>query len=215
MNFRRQAIGLALGLCFSVLSGAAVAGYKEGATAYEKGDYAAALHEFRPLVEQGDAKAQNGLGVLYEYGRGVAQDYREAARWYRLAAAQGHAKAQSNLGGLYISGRGMAQDYREAAKWYRLAAAQGIADAQNNLGFMYRLGLGLPSSPVGAYALFSLSAANDPSTANRASANRTDLIKILSPQEIDAGRALTREMGKPGNFLAALDRYVETKGSGK
>jgi len=60
-----------------------------GVDAYEKGDYATALTEFRPLAQQGDARAQYNLGLMYHHGEGVPQDHTEALRWYRLAVAQG------------------------------------------------------------------------------------------------------------------------------
>ena len=75
-----------------LLLGAAEAGsadLQKGKYAYDTGDYAAALREWRPLAEQGDAKAQYNLGVMYAKGEGVAQDYAQAAEWYNLAAAQG------------------------------------------------------------------------------------------------------------------------------
>ena len=112
--------------------------------AYNRGDYATAVREFRPLAEQGHAPSQFNLGVLYATGQGVAQDYAEAVRWYRKAAAQGDAKAQNNLGLMYRNGRGVARDYREAVKWCRRAAEQGRARAQNNLGVMYDMGRGVP-----------------------------------------------------------------------
>ena len=62
------------------------AGFDEGLAAYERGDYATALREWRPLAEQGNAKAQVNLGVMYETGQGVPQDYREAVAWYRGSA---------------------------------------------------------------------------------------------------------------------------------
>jgi hypothetical protein len=72
-----------------------------GITAYQRGDFAAALQLFQPLAEHGDASAECNLGVMYEQGRGVAQNYREAMRWFRLAALQGDASAQSNIGVMY------------------------------------------------------------------------------------------------------------------
>jgi localization factor PodJL len=42
---------------------------------------------FRRAAEQGYAKAQNNLGVMYEHGRGVPQDSIQAHLWYNLAAA--------------------------------------------------------------------------------------------------------------------------------
>lgn len=101
------------------------------------------FEETYALASEGDANAQNNLGVLYATGRGVGQDDEEAARWYRLAADQKHAGGQGNLGLMYGAGRGVAKDLREAARWTRLAAEQGDAWAQNELGLMYLTGLGV------------------------------------------------------------------------
>ncbi len=96
----------------------------------DKGDYATALKEWRPLAEQGDAEAQCNLGYMYKGGKGVPQDDAEAARWYRLAAVQGLDRAQFNLGIMYATGRGVQQDYVQAYLWFSLAAAQGHGSAQ-------------------------------------------------------------------------------------
>jgi hypothetical protein len=98
--------------------------FQKGRDAYDSGDYATALREWRPLAEQGYAGAQYNLGDMYRNGTGVAQDGAEAVRWYRLAAEQGVAAAQSNLGYMYRHGEGVPQDYAEAARWYRLAGEQ-------------------------------------------------------------------------------------------
>ena len=45
--------------------------YGTALEAYERGDYAAALSEFRLLAEQGDAPAQSALGSMYHFGQGV------------------------------------------------------------------------------------------------------------------------------------------------
>ncbi|MCX5727856.1 MAG: sel1 repeat family protein, partial [Nitrospirae bacterium] len=58
------------------------ADYQAGMDANNRGDYASALREWRPLAEQGDAAAQYNLGVLYEKGRGVPQDYTQARQWW-------------------------------------------------------------------------------------------------------------------------------------
>ena len=50
------------------------ADYQKGKTAYNRGDYATALREWKPLAEQGNADAQNNLGVMFYKGRGVIQD---------------------------------------------------------------------------------------------------------------------------------------------
>ncbi len=102
-----------------------------------------AITKYRKAAEQGNASAQNNLGVMYDNGLGVAQDYKQASVWYRKAAEQGNASAQNNLGVMYVNGHGVAQDYKQASVWYRKAAEQGNASAQNNLGVMYDNGLGV------------------------------------------------------------------------
>ena len=67
--------------------------FGKGVEAYLRSDYAAAVREWRPLAEGGQAQAQNGLGVMYENGQGVPRDYSVAVKWYRRAAGQGYALA--------------------------------------------------------------------------------------------------------------------------
>ncbi len=106
------------------------ADFRAGVEAYNQGDYATALELFRPLAEQGHAKAQFNLGVMYTLGEGVPQDDKEAVRWYRLAAEQGVARAQYNLGSMYGMGQGVPQDYVQAHMWVNLAAVKGNGKAR-------------------------------------------------------------------------------------
>ena len=106
--------------------------FDAGVAAFERGDYAAALREWRPLAEQGYADAQTALGIMYRNGDGVPQDYVEAVAWYRLAAEQGHAGAQNNLGAMYYNGEGVPQDHVQAHMWLSLAASRGHDKARNN-----------------------------------------------------------------------------------
>ena len=58
-------------LTFALLIGLAApawAGLVEGVAAYNRGDYATALREFRPLANHGDSLAQSYLGFMYDYG---------------------------------------------------------------------------------------------------------------------------------------------------
>jgi uncharacterized protein len=97
--------------------------------AYGSGDYKTAFREFLSIAEEGDAKAQRKLGLMYSEGQGVPQDYAQAAHWYRKAADQGNAYAQTKLGFLYSLGQGVPQDYVQAHLWFNLAAAQGDEQA--------------------------------------------------------------------------------------
>ncbi len=92
------------------LTAPAWAGWDEGVAAANRGDYATALREFRPLAEQDHAGAQSYLGFMYADGRGVSQDDAEAVTWYRKAAEQGNAEAQFNLGIMYYNGHGVPQN---------------------------------------------------------------------------------------------------------
>ena len=122
----------------------------KGKAAYERGDYATALKEWRPLAEEGDARAQTSLGFMYFKGHGVSQDYGEAVKWIRRAAEQGDAAAQFRLGFMYYDGQGVPQDYVEAMRWYRKAAEQGDVFGQRLLGAMYHDGLGATQDYVEA-----------------------------------------------------------------
>ena len=101
------------------------ADFDKGLDAYDRGDYATALREFKPLAEQGDAYAQYNLGVMYDNGQGVPKDYKTAVKWYTLAAEQGYALAQFNLGVMYNKGEGVIQDYVRAHMWGNLGASNG------------------------------------------------------------------------------------------
>ena len=96
--------------------------------AYNRGDYATALREWRQMADRGYAAAQCNVGVLYARGEGVPQDTAEAARWYRKAAETGHARAQYNLGSMYDNGDGVAQDYVQSYMWLSLAASRVSRD---------------------------------------------------------------------------------------
>ena len=93
-------------------------------------DDAEAVRWYRLAAEQGDATAQNNLGVAYNNGEGVPPDDAEAVRWYRLAAEQGDATAQNNLGVAYGNGEGVPQDYVLAHMWLNVAAATGHENAR-------------------------------------------------------------------------------------
>ncbi|MFT5446561.1 MAG: hypothetical protein ACI9DC_001730 [Gammaproteobacteria bacterium] len=93
-----------------------LADFSEGLAAAQRGDFATAMREWRPLAEAGNAYAQTSLGNMYANGNGVPEDDAEAVKWYRLAAAQGNADAQTNLGVMYDKGQGVPEDDAEAVE---------------------------------------------------------------------------------------------------
>ena len=83
----------------------------------------------KALAEQGDADAQNKLGLMYYNGEGVSRDHVEAMKWYRKAASQGHAGGQFNLGRMYAEGLGVARNLIRAYMWFSLSEQASDAAA--------------------------------------------------------------------------------------
>jgi uncharacterized protein len=137
---------------------AAVAGLKEGYEALSRQDYAAAIKEYRPLAERGNAEAQYRIGRMYEFGKGYPKDQAQGIAWIRKAAAQDHADAQQELGVIYATGDGVKQDDVQAVAWFRKAAVQGDATAQYNLGLLYAKGQGVEKDYAQAIAWWRKSA---------------------------------------------------------
>ena len=61
------------------------------------------------------------MGVMYEHGKGVAQDYHQAISWYLKATEQQYASAQYSLAVMYYNGRGVAKDMSKVKYWIRQA----------------------------------------------------------------------------------------------
>jgi len=189
---------LAAWLVAATLAGTAVAGPLDDAdSAYGRGDYATALRLWQPLADQGDAKAQFHLGVMYEIGVGVPQDAAAAVKWFRKAADQGEAMAQLNLGFMYFRGQGVPQDYAASAKWYRKAADQGDAMAQFHLGFMYFGGQGVPQDYVQAHKWFNLAAsrfkASEGEFRDKVVRGRDLVATKMTPAQIAEAQKLARD----------------------
>lgn len=168
---------------------AAMAGFAEGATAYNSKNYAVALKEIRPLAQAGNAEAEHLLGLMYYMGRGVPQDYKVALEWHRKAALKGKADAQYVVGAMYYTGNAVIQDHKQAVTWFRKAAEQGHTQAQQVLGLMYRYHMGgVQQDNVIAYMLWNLAAANG--SANAAE-QRAAVVKSMTQEQLEEGQALS------------------------
>jgi TPR repeat protein len=182
---------------------AAMAGFAEGATAYNAKNYAVALKEIRPLAQAGNADAEHLMGLMYYMGRGVPQDYKTALEWHRKAALQGKADAQYVVGAMYYTGNAVIQDHKQAVGWFRKAAEQGHVQAQQVLGLMYRYHMGgVPQDNVIAYMLWNLAAANG--SANAAE-QRSQVVKIMTQEQVEEGQALSAAW-KPNTPLPLKSR---------
>lgn len=97
----------------------------KGIDAYNKKDYKTAISFWKPLAVNGDVKAQYNLGMMYLFGKGVAQDNKQAFHWYQKAAEQEDASAQFFIGRFYEYGKGITKNDKQAVYWFEKSANQG------------------------------------------------------------------------------------------
>jgi uncharacterized protein len=205
---------IAIALSLAIVAPASGQDFQQGLEAHRRGDYDTALHEFRPLAEQGNALAQRFLGRLYELGNGVPKNGTEALRWYRLAAEQGDAFAQYSLGKIFGKGQLVRQDDTEAVRWYRLAAEQGLAVAQSNLGLSYELGRGVRQNDTEAVRWYRLAGEQGLSVAQYNLGLMYELGQGVTRDYVEAARwyRLAAEQGDLESALALSSLYNGRKG---
>jgi hypothetical protein len=166
-----------------------------GVEAWQRGDFANAVRQWRPLADRGDPDAQFNMGQAYKLGRGVPADLRIAQSWYQKAAAQGHEQAQGNLGLiLYQSGK-----RAEAMPWIRKSADRGDPRAQYVLGIELTNGELMPRDFPRAYALMTRAASQGLPQAAKSLAQMDQFIPLAERQK---GIALARQM-EGGAVVAA------------
>ena len=187
MSFKKIIIGLLLSMLLG--SGVAVAAdYDKAFKAAQSGDFKTALAEWTPLAEQGDAKSQHNLGIMYEKGEGVPKNYKTAVKWYTLAAEQGDSNAQFNLGVMYENGTGVPENDKTALKWFTKSATQGQVDAQLKLGIIYQYALGAPMDKALAYMWYNIAAYNDSKQARK---NKEALAKFMKPKVLSKAQDMS------------------------
>lgn len=123
-------------------------------------DFAKSLEWYAKAAEQGNAKAQWNVAILYARGSGgITQDAQQAAQWCQQAADQGFAAAQATLGLMYANGQGVEKDLAQAQALLQQAADQGDAEAQYNLAIMHEQGIPTGTSDLQqAFSWFSKAA---------------------------------------------------------
>src|SRR5699024_1566298 len=179
----------------------------------------AVLERVQPLAEQGNAKAQYNMGVIYDRGYGVPVNHEQARQWYRKAAAQGYARAAHNLAIMHQKGHGVAVDYARAVHWFRQAAENGEPAAGNNLAVMYAQGQGVPRNlPVAAaWAARAARAGNRPARTNLdiitpqlpAAQIEADAVAVRLEPDSDAGVIRRVEAGTAVVLLQANADWVQ------
>jgi TPR repeat protein len=128
---------------------------RDGISAWQREDYAAAVAIWKPLAQKGDADAAFNLGQAYRLGRGVPVDLSRAQNWLKQAAVAGHLDAQTTLGLLLFD----SGSRNEAMTWLKKAAERGEPRAMLVYGTALFNGDGVTRDPLMAYAYVSRSAA--------------------------------------------------------
>ena len=140
---------LTLSLCM-VVSSAIAAPIDEALKHYDDGRFEQAAGLLAPLAKAGDPVAQQRLGVMHFYGRGVPEDENKALELARQSAAQGNLDAMFLAGNIYVFGDTVPNESDdpdlEAAKWFFEAASGGHAEAEYGLGLLFLAGKGVVQS---------------------------------------------------------------------
>lgn len=175
----------------------ALADVKTGVDAWQQGDYAKAVAEWRPLADSGDPDAQFNMGQAYKLGRGVPADLGQAIDWYRRASQQGHLRAEDNLG-LLLFQQG---DRTGALPYLQRAAQRGEPRAQYIVGTTLFNGDLIGKDWVRAYALMTRAAA---SGLEQASASLAQMDKYIPEDQRKQGLAMAASLNQgSGPALAA------------
>ncbi len=176
-----------LGVALAVASVPAFADVKTGVDAWSRGDYNAAVTEWRPLAINGDADAQFNLGQAYKLGRGVPTDFKLAESWYRKAADQGHLQAEDNLGLILFQNN----DREAAMPLIEKSAVRGEPRAQYIFGTALFNGDLVTKDWVRAYAMMTRASASGLSQASTSLAQMDRYIPLEQRQQ---GLTLAREL---------------------
>lgn len=195
MRMRSRCL-IMLGLGAAVTALPAQATVKDGVDAWQAGDYAKAIANWRKPADDGDADAQFNLGQAYKLGRGVPADSKTAQSWYLKAAQQGHEQAQANLGLMMFQGG----DRQGAIPWIIKAAQNGEPRAEYVLGTAMFNGDLVPRDWPRAYALMTRAAA---AGLPQASTSLQQMDKYISASDRQAGAAMAADMERGGSFTIA------------
>lgn len=182
------AVAALMGMTLPALA-PAYADVKTGVDAWQQGDYAKAISEWRPLAQTGDPDAQFNLGQAYKLGRGVPADLPTAIDWYRKATQQGHTRAEDNLG-LLMFQQG---DRSGALPYLQHASMRGEPRAQYIVATTLFNGDLIGKDWVRAYALMTRASA---SGLPQATESLTQMDKFIPEDQRKQGLAMAANLEK-------------------
>lgn len=185
---RKLLLGAAALLVFS--APLAAQDVQSGIAAWQAGDYNAAVQQWRPLADAGNADAQFNLAQAYRLGRGVAQNLNLAEQWFERAARQRHEQAGASLG-LLLFQNGRA---REAMPWLQAAAGRGDPRAQYVFGTALFNGDIVRRDLPRAYGMMRAAAAQG---FPQAQSQLAEMERQLTPEDRQRGEQLAAEINVP------------------
>ena len=95
---------------------------------------------FNKAADRHIPHAEHYVGLMYEYGLGVAQSFVKAAEFYRRGAEQKYIESMYNLALLYLYGRGFPQNFARALSLFDQAALSDHAPSAYYMGIMKMYG---------------------------------------------------------------------------
>ena len=116
---------------------------EQGIYELNRGQFKAAIEQFRPLVNEGYAPAQYQMALVYLHGYSVPKDGMKALELFQLSAAQNYPDAQFELALIYSAGKLVKQDLKKSFEFTNKAAQKNLPSAQYNLAVMYANGTGI------------------------------------------------------------------------
>jgi hypothetical protein len=166
--------------------------HEKGMEAYKNGDFSTAHAEFDLSAQDGVAKSQFNLGLMFANGTGVQQNYAEAVKWFRLAGDQGLVAAKAALGQAYMEGKGVLKDDQMGVNLLKSAADQGFAPAQHGLGVLYERGNGVVKNIGEAIKWYTLAA----NQGNEFAISRLKKVQATQEIPVDNDRLVNIRAGK-------------------
>lgn len=188
--------GILAALALTAVAAPAIADVKSGVDAWSRGEYEAAVKQWREAAIKGDADAQFNMGQAYKLGRGVKQDLNVASDWYRKAAGKGHLQAADSLGHLlHYQGK-----VGEALPYLQVSADRGDPRSQYLLATELFNGTNITKDWVRAYAFMTRSSAAGLAPASRSLAQMDQYIPLDQRQQ---AMVLAAELEKKSGQIRA------------
>ena len=167
-------------------------------------DIPAAMRWYEKAAQQGHAKAQTALGILYlnQSRHSASEELAQGQRWLEQAAAQHEAAAESILGTYEAM---IKENIAAAKRHWENAAARGDSDAMQWLALLYLDGdSGVPQDQAKALAWWQK--ASDAGNAEAAYRLAEAYLngRYGLPKDLQQGFRYMKQAAEGGNAVAAL-----------